>query len=55
MNDYVCRQDKLDDFVRRPLCIGLGNNVSNIFSSDTTGPIKAKFHVHVEPPWAGGT
>ena len=26
---------------------------SNIFSSKTTGPIKAKFHV--EPPWDGGT
>ena len=26
---------------------------SNIFSFDSTGPIKAKFHV--EPPWDGGT
>ena len=26
---------------------------SNIFSSETTGPIEAKFHV--EPPWGGGT
>ena len=26
---------------------------SNIFSSETTGPIEAKFHV--EPPWDGGT
>ena len=26
---------------------------SNIFSSETTGPIEAKFHV--EPPWNGGT
>ena len=26
-------------------------NISNIFSSETTGPIKAKFHV--EPPWDG--
>ena len=25
---------------------------SNIFSSETTGPIEAKFHV--EPPWDGG-
>ena len=25
----------------------------NIFSSETTGPIEAKFHV--EPPWDGGT
>ena len=26
---------------------------SNIFSSETTGPIEAKFHV--ESPWDGGT
>ena len=26
---------------------------SIIFSSETTGPIEAKFHV--EPPWNGGT
>ena len=26
---------------------------SNIFSSETTGQIEAKFHV--EPPWDGGT
>ena len=26
---------------------------SNSFSSETTGPIEAKFHV--EPPWDGGT
>ena len=26
---------------------------SNIFSSETVGPIEAKFHV--EPPWDGGT
>ena len=26
---------------------------SNIFSSETARPIKAKFHV--EPPWEGGT
>ena len=26
---------------------------SNIFSSDTAWPIKAKFYV--EPPWGGGT
>ena len=26
---------------------------SNIFSSETTGPIEAKFHV--EPPWDGVT
>ena len=32
--------------VRRPQC-------SNIFSSETAGPIEAKFYV--EPPWVGGT
>ena len=32
--------------VRRPQC-------SSIFSSETAGPIKAKFYV--EPPWVGGT
>ena len=26
---------------------------SNIFSSETTGPIEAKFHM--APPWDGGT
>ena len=26
---------------------------SNIFSSETTGPIEDKFHM--EPPWDGGT
>ena len=26
---------------------------SNIFSSETTGPIEAKFHM--QPPWNGGT
>ena len=26
---------------------------SNIFSSETTGPIETKFHM--EPPWDGGT
>ena len=26
---------------------------SNIFSSETTGPIEAKFHM--KPPWDGGT
>ena len=32
--------------VRRPQC-------SNVFFSETTWPIKAKFYV--EPPWVGGT
>ena len=26
---------------------------SNIFSSETTGPVKVK--IHMEPPWDGGT
>ena len=30
------------------LCV---STFSNIFSSETTGPIEAKFHV--EPPWDG--
>ena len=29
------------------------STISNIFSSETTGPIEAKFHV--EPCWDGGT
>ena len=33
--------------VRRP------STISNIFSSETAWPIKAKFYV--EPPWEGGT
>ena len=28
-------------------------NISNFFSSETTGPIETKFHV--APPWDGGT
>ena len=34
-------------WIRRPFTF------SNIFSSDTAWPIKAKFYV--EPPWEGGT
>ena len=33
--------------VRRP------STISNVFSSETAWPIKAKFYV--EPPWEGGT
>ena len=29
------------------------STISNVFSSETTWPIKAK--VYVEPPWEGGT
>ena len=29
------------------------STISNIFSSETTGPIEVKFHM--EPPWDGGT
>ena len=28
-------------------------NISNIFSSESTGPVNFKFHM--EPPWEGGT
>ena len=34
--------------VRRPSL-----TISNVFFSETAGPIKAKFYV--EPPWVGGT
>ena len=40
---YVCM------YVSVYACV---STFSNIFSSETTGPIKAKFHV--EPPWDGG-
>ena len=35
------------------VCVSVLSTFSNIFSSETTGPIEAKFHV--EPPWDGGT
>ena len=35
------------------MCVCCMSTFSNIFSSETTGPIEAKFHV--EPPWEGGT
>ena len=35
------------------MCVCICSTFSNIFSSETTGPIEAKFHV--EPPWDGGT
>ena len=35
------------------VCLCMYVNIFNIFSSDTTGPIEATFHV--EPPWDGGT
>ena len=38
--------------VRRP-SVGVCSHCSNIFFSETVGPIKAKFYV--EPPWVGGT
>ena len=37
----------------RPLSSVRPSTFSNIFSSETAGPIKAKFYV--EPPWEGGT
>ena len=42
--------------VRRRRCRRRGRRCppfSNVFSSETTWPIKAKFYV--EPPWEGGT
>ena len=39
--------------VLRPLSSSLSSKISNIFSSETAWPIKAKFYV--EPPWKGGT
>ena len=33
--------------------VGVCSQCSNIFFSETAGPIKAKFYV--EPPWVGGT
>ena len=39
--------------VRRPSSVGVCSQCSNIFFSETAGPIKAKFYVG--PPWVGGT
>ena len=44
---YPCSGVRPSSGVRRPFTI------SNIFSSETAWPIKAKFYV--EPPWEGGT
>ena len=35
------------------MCVVCMSTFSNIFFSETTGPIEAKFHM--EPPWGGGT
>ena len=42
-------------WIRRPSVVrqGPSSTFSNIFSSETAWPIKAKFYV--EPPWEGGT
>ena len=37
----------------RPSVVRRPSTFSNIFSSETAWPIKAKFYV--EPPWEGGT
>ena len=37
----------------RPSVVRRPSTISNIFSSETAWPIKAKFYV--EPPWEGGT
>ena len=39
--------------VRRPSSVRRPFTFSNVFSSETAWPIKAKFYV--EPPWEGGT
>ena len=39
--------------VVRPLSVRRPFTFSNVFSSETALPIKAKFYV--EPPWEGGT
>ena len=39
--------------VRRPASSFVRPQLSNVFSSETAWPIKAKFYV--EPPWEGGT
>ena len=39
--------------LRRPSVVRRPSTISNIFSSETAWPIKAKFNV--EPPWEGGT
>ena len=44
---YPCSGIRLSSVIRRP------STISNIFSSETAWPIKAKFYV--EPPWEGGT
>ena len=44
---YPCSGVRPSSSVRRP------STISNIFSSETAWPIKAKFYV--EPPWEGGT
>ena len=41
--------------VRRPSSVGVRlhpSTISNVFSSETTWPIEAKFYV--QPPWQGG-
>ena len=46
MGVYVCM------YVGMYVCTCM-STFSNIFSSETTGPIEAKFHM--KPPWDGGT
>ena len=54
LNEYM----KLYEYQRSRSLIDLGPNLSdsiflNFFSSTTTWPLEAKFHM--EPPWDGGT
>ena len=48
---YVCMHVCM--YVCLYVCVWVLSTFSNIFFSETTGPIEAKFHV--EPPWDGGT
>ena len=47
------RRPSVHPSVRRPSSVVRPFTFSNIFSSETAWPIKAKFYV--EPPWEGGT
>ena len=49
---YICSPEPLG-LCRPYVCVCMLSTFSNIFSSETTRPIEAKFHM--EPPWDGGT
>ena len=52
---YILSPSKTQEWsgVRRRTFVVRRSQYSNIFVSETTWPIKAKFYV--EPPWVGGT